>query len=402
VNTSPKIEVKPDHTNWLYTCGEKAVFIVSVNTTANVKLYYEAGLERMKPAKTGTVETKNGIATIDAGTLDSPGFLRCKVVIEDSGKKYYGMATAGFDPYQIKTTTVMPDGFTSFWTNTIAEAAKVPLDVKMDLLPERCTPKVNVYQASFQNTKPGSRTYGILCVPKAPGKYPAVLKVPGAGVRPYSGAIALAEKGMITLEMGIHGIPVNLDSSVYTSLGKGALDGYMYFNLDNKDNYYYKRVYISCLKAIDFIYTLPRFDGTTLALLGGSQGGALSIVTTALDSRVKYLVAIYPALSDLTGYTHGRAGGWPALFTTGGTPEPKKVETTQYYDVVNFARLLKVPGFYTWGYNDETCAPTSTFAAYNTITAPKEFFAAPPAGHSATSEQWDKVNSWLEQKLLKK
>jgi hypothetical protein len=52
-------------------------------------------------------------------------------------------------------------------------------------------------------------------VPKKEAKYLALLTVPGAGVRPYYGNIAMAEKGLITFDIGIHGVPVNMDVSVY-------------------------------------------------------------------------------------------------------------------------------------------------------------------------------------------
>ena len=129
--------------------------------------------------------------------------------------------------------------------------------------------------------------------------------------------------------------------------------------------------------------SLPQFDGKNLGVVGGSQGGALSIITAALDPRVQYVAAVYPALSDLTGYLKGRAGGWPHLFHPNATVNntKEKIQTAQYYDVVNFARALKTPGIYTWGFNDETCPPTSMYAAYNVITAPKTLFLALETGH---------------------
>ena len=111
----------------------------------------------------------------------------------------------------------------------------------MTLLPERCTDKVNVYHVSFANNDYASRMYGILCVPKASGKYPAILKVPGAGIRAYNGEAERAGKGFIILEIGIHGIPVNLTGDVYHRLYNGALKNYHSFNMDNRDKYYYKR-----------------------------------------------------------------------------------------------------------------------------------------------------------------
>ena len=247
-----------------------------------------------------------------------------------------------------------------------------------------------------------SRLYGILCVPKKEGKYPALLTVPGAGVRPYGGDIAMAEKGMITFEIGIHGVPVNMEPGVYLNLGAGALSGYQNFNLDDRDRFYYKRVYLGCVRANDFICSLPQFDGRNLAVTGGSQGGALTIITAALDSRVKYLAAFYPALCDLTGYLHGRAGGWPHYFAKNNLDfnnKKDKIETCGYYDVVNFARQVMVPGIYSWGYNDDVCPPTSTYAAYNVITAPKSLYLAQETGHWTFPEQHDKVDEWLLEKL---
>lgn len=237
------------------------------------------------------------------------------------------------------------------------------------------------------------------------GKYPAMLKVPGAGIRPYAGDVEMADKGMITLEVGIHGIPVNMDPNVYLNLSNGGLAEYPFSNLDNKDKYYYKRVYLGCIKAIDYIFTMPEFDGSNLAVFGGSQGGALTITTAGLDKRVKYMVALYPALSDLTGYLNGRAGGWPHMFNAGNAPffaKPEKIETSKYYDVVNFAKLIKIPGLYSWGYNDEVCPPTSFYSAYNQITAPKELFLVEETGHWTFPEQLAKVNEWLVDKLINK
>ena len=72
-----------------------------------------------------------------------------------------------------------------------------------------------------------------------------------------------------------------------------------------------------------------------------------------------------------------------------------KIATSRYYDVVNFARRVTAPGLYSWGFNDETCPPTSMYAAYNVITAPKRLMLAYDTGHRSTQEQVDDVNDWL-------
>lgn len=403
-----KVIVGPDRADWTYKTNDKAKFSVTVLQDGvpmkNVKLRYEYGPEKMTPTKKDSAVLSSGTTTIDAGTLKTPGFLRCIATVKVDGKEYRGLATAGFDPSQIKPTIESPSDFTSFWEQAKAELAKIPVDARMTLLPERSTEKVNVYHVSLQNFRPGARLYGILCVPKAEGKYPALLQVPGAGVRPYQGQVAMAERGLITFEIGIHGIPVNMEPSVYAELSAGILNGYSNYNMDNRDRYFYKRVYLGCLRANDFLTSLPQYDGTNLAVCGGSQGGALSVVTAALDSRVKYLAAYHPALSDVTGYLHGRAGGWPHMFDKNNLPYndlKEKKETMKYYDVVNFARLLKVPCYFSWGFNDETCPPTSMYATYNVITSPKELYLALDTGHWMYPEQREKFNNWLVAMLKK-
>lgn len=403
-----KIIVSPNHDDWTYKGGEDAKFEVTVFKSnvplKGVKIYYEIGPERMTPTKKDSALLSTGKIVLDGGTLMVPGFLRCVVTASINGINYRGLATAGYDAASIKPYAQLPSDFLEFWNNGKRELAKIPLDAKMTLLPERCTEATNVYHVNIEGYGRASRLYGILCVPKKEGKYPALLRVPGAGIRPYGGEIGLAEKGIITLEIGIHGIPVNLDPQVYTSLAEGALSGYPNFNIDDRDRFYYKRVYLNCIRANDFLTGLPQYDGTNLGVIGGSQGGALSIVTAALDSRVKYLSAMYPALSDVTATLHGRTGGWPNYFdkwSIAYNNKPEKIATLGYYDVVNFAKQLKVPGIYSWGYNDEVCPPSSTYASYNSITAPKTLLIYPETGHWGFPEQNDKMGSWIIEQLKK-
>ncbi|HWR99721.1 MAG TPA: acetylxylan esterase, partial [Prolixibacteraceae bacterium] len=207
-----KITVSPDHSDWLYKPGEPARFRVMVMKNSepieNVRIRFETGPEQMPPSKRDSATISGGNYLIDAGTMKEAGFLRCKVSAVVEGIRYENLATAAYSPDQIKPTTEVPADFDQFWDNAKKEASKIPLDVKLTLLPDRCTEKVNVYHANIQNYRIGMRQYGILCIPKKAGKYPAMLKVPGAGVRPYAGDAAMAENGVITLEIGIHGIPV--------------------------------------------------------------------------------------------------------------------------------------------------------------------------------------------------
>ena len=146
-------------------------------------------------------------------------------------------------------------------------------------------------------------------------------------------------------------------------------------------------------------------------MTGGSQGGALTIVTAALNDKVTACAPFYPALCDLTGFLHQRAGGWPKFFAEQSVPradswykdgrvdipQEQAVETLQYFDVINFARILKVPTFMSWGYSDDTCSPTSVWAAWNAIQAPKVKDITPSSGHWRFPASQTKCIRWCKQ-----
>jgi len=389
---APQIVVAPDRADWTYAPGERVTFKVSVLSDGlpieGATIKYRVGPEKFEVEQAPVAVPATGLR-IDGGTLNEPGFIRCIVHFETSGKTYRGLATAGFAPEKIQPTQANPDDFDAFWAKQLEALAAIPLRATKTLVPEACTPEANVYHVALDTWGPdGSTTrfYGMLAEPSKPGRYPAVLKVPGAGVRPYRGDTSLAAQGLIVLDIGIHGIPVNLPEALYNDLRAAALRNYFSSHLDSPEQYYYLRVYLGCVRANDFLTAHEMWDGKTLVVTGGSQGGQLSIVTSALDRRVTGTVSNYPAYSDVTGYVHGRAGGWPHTLSRKENQTEAKLRTTSYYDVVNFARRLRAPISLAWGYNDETCPVTSMYAAYNVITAPKELHLQLNMGHASIDE----------------
>lgn len=406
-----QVRVSLDRSNWIYEIGQPAKFSIAVTLNNSqipgIPLKYSCGPETMTPVIERSVTTNDQSVLVETPGMKVPGFYRCIATVEVAGRTYRGLATAAYRPDQIKPVVAEPKDFDQFWNEGKATLAKIALEPKLELLPSYSTPNVDVYHVSFQTVGTGfsrtSRIYGILAVPKskiANPKFPALLSVPGAGVRPYRGLLGPAERGVITLQIGIHGLPVTFDTSVYDDLRNGPLNRYMLYNLDDRETHYYRRVYLSVVRANDFLTSLPQYDGKNLGVIGGSQGGALAIATAALDGRVIALAASYPALSDMAGYTADRAGGWPHFFKEAKYRTKERIETAAYYDTVNFARRLKVPGIYSWGFNDEVCPPTSIYASYNVIPSPKSLLLGIELGHANSPEQGDGINTWLE-KFLK-
>ena len=396
------VMVSPDHKDWNYRVGEKAHFEVSILKSStlidNVEISYEAGPEMYPDVKKTTV-LKDGTMKW-TGTMQQPGFYRLKVVAKVDGKEYTGACTAAFSPEKLVPTTGEPADFDAFWSKTLEEARWTALNPQRELLPDRSNEDVNVYQVSFQNIRWGSRTYGILSVPVKPGKYPALLRVPGAGARPYTGDTYTAPTKAIVLEIGIHGIDVTQPQTFYDNLMSGALNNYWNFGMDNRDDSYYKRVVVGCVRAVDYIASLPEWDGKNIGVTGASQGGFLSYATAALDKRITFLAAVHPALCDHTASLKGVACGWPHYFYWNkGKGMEKQIETSRYYDGVNFVRRITCPAWVSFGYNDDVVPPTTAYATYNILKGQKTLSVYQQTAHFWYQEQWDEWLDWLRKQM---
>ena len=371
------VTVTPDHQDWNYKVGEKANFTVNVRKSGtllnNVKVDYEAG-PVMFPDTKKSISLKDGTMKW-SGALSKPGFYRLKA---------------------------------------LDEARQNDLNPTKVLLPERCTKDKNVYEISYNNNRWGSKMYGVLSVPVKPGKYPALLRVPGAGVRPYSGDTYTAPAECIVLEIGIHGIPVTMEQKVYDDLANAALNGYWDTNLENPDRNAYKRVVTGAVRGVDYIASLPEWNGKTIGVSGSSQGGFLSIAVAALDKRITFLAPVHDAMCDYEAEIHGVAGGWPHYFYKENKSqgaawkdvklneiEKARLEGARYYDGANFARRITVPGLYSFGYNDEVVPPTSSYGLYNSVKAPKTLSLYQMTGHYWYQEQWDEWQRFIEAELRK-
>lgn len=399
--TSITVSVTPDHKDWTYKVGEKATFTVNVMKSGTLldgsEISYELGPE-MYPTEKKSMVLKDGTARI-SGKMDKPGFLRLTVTAKVGGKEYKEWSTAAYSPENIIATTQCPKDFDDFWTKAIEQARWTALESTMEFLPERSTPDVNTYQVSFQNDRWGRRVYGILNVPTKPGKYPAILKVPGAGVRPYGGDSGLCKKGVIVLEIGIHGVPVIKEQAFYDNIFSAALADYWLNGSNNRDRSYYKHVVTGCIRAIDFLDTLKEWNHEGLGVCGSSQGGFLSIATAALDKRVTCLAPVHAAMCDHEAALHKVACGWPHIFYNVAKPDPAEIECMRYYDGVNFARRITVPGWYSFGYNDDVVAPTSMYATYNAVKAEKVLAPYQKTAHFWFEEQYEEWFDWLLNKL---
>ena len=404
----------PDHADWLYQTGENAKVEVSFckyGIPRDGELKYSIGNDMLQPDKHGSVKLKNGRAVINMGTKKTPGFRDMKLSVSLDGKTYEHHIKVGFSVDKIKPYTQEPQDFRSFWQKNVEELKQVPMSYTKELYKDYCTDKIDCYLVKLQIDKIGHSMYGFLFYPKnaQPGKHPVVLCPPGAGIKTIKDPMRnkyYAENGFVRFEVEIHGLDPRISSETFGEISRAFNDrngGYLANGLENKDIYYMKHVYVGLVRCIDFLTSLPEWDGKNVAVQGGSQGGALAIIAAGLDSRVTQCVANHPALSDMAGYAaKGGTGGYPHFCRQPQILSNKDcLNTLAYFDVVNFARYVKAPTYLTWGYNDVTCPPTTSYAVWNTLKCTKESLLTPINEHWTTAETNRGQMEWIKAHLLK-
>ncbi len=383
----------PDHADWLYKTGEKAnieIQFYKYGIPRNGEVTYTVGNDLLGTDTKGTVTLKNGRAKINIGTKKTPGFRDVVLTMKLDGQSYTHHVKVGFSPEKIQPFTQEPKDFNTFWQGNLDELAKIPLSYTKEIAKEYCTDKVDCYLVKIPVSRCKQCVYGYLFYPKnaQPGKHPVVLCPPGAGIKTIKEPLRhkyYAENGFIRLEIEIHGLDPRLPKETFDDISRAFNSdptGYLENGIDNRDRYYMKHVYLALVRCIDLLTSLPEWDGRNVAVQGGSQGGALALVAAGLDKRVNLCVVNHPALSDMAGYTEkGRTGGYPHFNRMTGLYTPSNISTMAYYDVVNFARKVKATTYMTWGYNDNTCPPTTSYAVWNTLNCEKESLITPINEH---------------------
>ncbi|NDV64811.1 acetylxylan esterase [Bacteroides sp. 224] len=402
----------PNHSDWIYKTGEKAIVTVAIYEYGilqdNLVIDYSIGQDCLDSDTKGNVTLKGGKAEIALGTMKKPGFRDCVMSVKLKGQTYKHHIKVGFSPEQIEPYTQMPKDFKDYWSKAIEEQKQCLSAPEVKFVEEYSSDKVDCYLVKLQCYKPGRYIYGYLTKPKKAGKYPVVVSPPGAGVKPMNPlkTIFYAESGCIRFDMEIHGLDPSVDAQTYKDISRAFGDhhenGYLANGITDRDTYYMKKVYLGCVRAIDYLSSLPEWDGKNMIAQGGSQGGALALILAGLDSRITACVANHPALSDMAGYAEkGCTGGYPHFGRKykGVQLTPEVIKTLSYYDVVNFARCISVPVFMTWGFNDNVCPPTTSYGVYNVLTCPKEALITPVNEHWVSLTTRYEQLKWIKSKL---
>jgi cephalosporin-C deacetylase-like acetyl esterase len=383
---------RPDAT---YKVGESVEF--KVQADADGEVTYRLSEDGFKAVEQGKLTVRAGETGVIKGKLDKPGFLQLSV----ARGKDRALAAAAFDPTKIQPTAEEPADFDAFWAAGLKELAKVPVDAQLEHSKKHSDSRVDCYRISLANVG-GKRVRGWVSVPKVKGPFPAILTVPGAGVYGITPDRHHAYLGAVSMNIIIHDIPVDESADFYKKQSAGPLTDYRDIGMDDPQKSYYRAVILGCARSIDYLAGRPDHNGE-VAVTGVSQGGGLTLITSGLDARVRLAAPSVAAMCDHSGVAHGRVSGWPHWLTRVKGERAKKVlQTSAYFDAVNFARRFKGKSLHHVGFIDTVCAPTTVYAAYNVHPEPKVMVAEPLVGHAFTQKFRDARDAFWKANLALK
>src|SRR4028119_1133514 len=263
--------------------------------------------------------------------------------------------------------------------------------------------RLSLLDISFNNIR-GTKVRGQLARPKKGAKLPALLIVQWAGVYPLNKdwATGRAREGWLTLNVNAHDLPIDAPAEFYKQQADTALKDYPAIGNENRETSYFLRMYLSCYRAADYLASRSDWDGKTLVVMGGSQGGLQAMMIAGLHPKVTAMLANVPAGADQTGPLVGRQPGWPMwYYQTRGKDSAKVIATSKYFDVVNFASRVKCPALVGVGLIDTTCPPHGIAAAFNQLQGPKELLVMERADHQGQNNTqaayYERSTQWLRQ-----
>ncbi len=284
-------------------------------------------------------------------------------------------------PDQYRTVVRRPADFDAFWQELLEQAAQIPLNATVELVPLRCTAEAEVYLVHYDSLD-GVRIAGWYCLPRErAGRLPAIVYMPG-----YVGEPAIPRES------------VRLGYATFGAITRGKLRSHHQFNpgfpgllthgIADRSTYSYRGLYIDASRVIDFLLSRDEIDPARIGVTGGSQGGGLAISTAALRPEVCVAVAVAPFLCgfmdsiELTHtYPYQEIRDYLRLY-----PEQRAAveETLAYFDGINFAPRVTCPIMVHFGLQDNICPAETAFAAFRALSSSdKHIYPYDGHGHDA-------------------
>jgi cephalosporin-C deacetylase len=271
-----------------------------------------------------------------------------------------------------RSASAEPEGFDTFWAKTLQEAREHDLDARFEPV-QTPLKTVKVYDVTFAGFG-GHPIKGWLTLPAwANSPLPTVVEFVG-----YGGGRGLSHTHLLWASVGFAHFVMDTRGQG-SGWGGGetpdpvgsapAYPGYMTRGIDAPENYYYRRVFTDGVRAVEAARSHPLVDAERVAAVGGSQGGGITIAVGGLVPDLAAIAPDVPFLCDFPRATtltdrhpYREIGNY--LKTYRGRTEDV-LRTLSYFDGVHFAARGRAPALFSVALEDQTCPPSTIFAAFN-------------------------------------
>jgi cephalosporin-C deacetylase len=274
-----------------------------------------------------------------------------------------------------------PKDFDAFWKRTLARTRACPLAPRFERVEDPVYHSVEAYDVTFGGYE-GQPVKGWFIRP-VNGRRPLPCMVTYIG---YGGGRSLPVDHLTFAAAGVSQLVMDTrgQGSVWSPgdtpdpVGGGPqVGGFMTRGVESPDTYYYRRVFMDGARAVEAAAYAPGVDAGRIGVVGGSQGGGIALaVAGLLGSKVRVAVPDVPFLCNFRRATqiidtmpYGEISQY--LKTHRGRVE-QTFRTLSYFDGMHFAPKIKARCLFSVGLMDTICPPSTVYAAYNVVKAPKE------------------------------
>lgn len=283
-----------------------------------------------------------------------------------------------------------PNDFEKFWAEALAELDTFDADPQFIPAKDFACKSAECYDLFFTGTK-GARVHAKYVKPKnADGKMPAVMAFHG-----YSSQSGSWNRNLKFTAEGIAVARLDCRGQGGLSEDTGSYKGLTAYNHfirglsdENPHNLYYRDVFLDAVLMTRIISSLPDIDENRIAVIGGSQGAALSAATAALVPTVKLALVQYPYLCDYKRvWALERTEAYTGLREFFHDCDPLHEKEDEFFnrlgyiDIQNFAPMIKAEVLMASGLADTVCPPSTHFAFYNKVKSEKNVLIFPEYGH---------------------
>jgi cephalosporin-C deacetylase len=286
-----------------------------------------------------------------------------------------------------RPTLDVPGDLRAFWTSTLDEAATLPLSATFEPV-DAGLRTIEVFDVTFAGFG-GQRVRGWLRVPSArSGPLPCVVQYIG-----YGGGRGLPHENLMWSAAGYaHVVMDTRGQGSQSTIGDTGDDaysgpahpGYMTRGVLDPAGYYYRRLYVDAVRAVDAARAHEAVDGR-VAVVGGSQGGGLALAVAALRDDLTAALPDVPFLSDFPrGMQIADRGPYRELATFVKVHRgdlAAVMRTLSYFDNANLASMAAAPALFSVALQDSVCPASTVFAAYHAYAGAKEISVYPYNDH---------------------